>query len=429
MDDKILNNIAIRYGTPVYVYEKEIVFSQFEKLKNCLPEEFQIFYSMKANPLIGLCQLFKRMGSGIEAASPGELHTALAAGFPPERIIFTSPGKTQEELEYAIETGIFSITIECLEEARIINRIALKMSRKVDICIRINPNFDVSGSGLKMSGVPTQFGIDQAQMDETFQLLNSLTNVNVIGVHIYTGTQVLNAHNIVLNMEQIILLALELSERYSFELKFLDLGGGFGIPYFKGEEHLDLDTLRSELAVLWEKYKGRLTKTKVAVESGRFLTAEAGTYLIKVLYQKECKGRKYAVCDGGSNHHASSAFLGRYIRNNFPMHVVNKTDNEEEVNIVGPLCTPTDVIGQTVMLPGIAPGDIIAVEKSGAYGMTQSPVLFLSHPLAAEVLYDTGRTTILRERGSKEDFLKGQIAISNTDVRFLESLSDMEKIV
>jgi diaminopimelate decarboxylase len=415
MNDNILSNIAKKHGTPVYVYDTEIILSQFRKLKDSLPEEFQIFYSMKANPLLGLCQLFKKMGNGIEVASSGELYTALAAGFPPERIIFSSPGKTCDELEYAIECGIYSINIECLEEARIINHIAMEKSRKVDISIRINPDFDVSGSGIKMSGVPTQFGIDQNQLEEVFNLLNSFSNVNVIGVHIYTGTQVLNAHNIVLNMEQIILLALELSEKHNFELKFLDLGGGFGIPYFKGDIYLDMDNLKNELAEMWDKYERRLAKTKVFVESGRFLMAEAGTYLVKVLYKKDCKGKKYAVCDGGSNQHASSAFLGRHIRNNFPMHVLNKTENEEEVNVVGPLCTPTDVIGQNVMLPEMDTGDIIAVEKSGAYGITQSPGLFLSHPLAAEVRYDAGKTTILRKRGGKEDFLKGQMDLEEIE--------------
>lgn len=139
--------------------------------------------------------------------------------------------------------------------------------------------------------------------------------------------------------------------------------------------------------------------------------AEAGTYLIKVLYKKACKGKKYIVCDGGSNQHASSAFLGRYIRNNFPMHVLNKTGNPAEVDVVGPLCTPTDIIGQRVMLPETVPGDILAIDKSGAYGITQSPGLFLSHPLAEEVLYSEGATYVLRERGRKEDFLRGQTAL------------------
>lgn len=413
MNDKILSEIAQQYSTPLYVYDTEKIISQFNKLKSSLPEEFGIFYSMKANPLLGICRLFRKLGSGIEVASCGELSTALAAGFPPEKIIFTSPGKTYEELEFAVEAGIYSINIECVEEAKLINKIAAKNGKTVNISIRINPDFDVAGSSIKMAGVATQFGVDQSQTESAFEVLKTLSNIQVLGIHIYTGTQALNAHNIVLSMEQIIKLSLDLSEKHGFALEFLNVGGGFGIPYFKGETDLDIELFRKEFAEMWANYRDKLAKTKVFVESGRYLMAEAGTYLTSVLYRKTCKGRKYVVCDGGSNQHASSAFLGRHIRNNFPMHVLNKTENEEEVFVVGPLCTPTDVIGQSVTLPETVPGDIIAIDKSGAYGITQSPGLFLSHPLPAEVLYYNGKTYILRERWRKEDFLKGQ---NNIDV-------------
>ncbi|WP_024831904.1 type III PLP-dependent enzyme [Ruminiclostridium josui] len=408
MNDKILNDIATRYGTPVYAYDTEKIISQYTLLKNSLPQEVGIFYSMKANPLLGICQLFKKLGSCIETASSGELHTALLAGFSPDKIIFTSPGKTYEELKYAVETDIYSINIESLEEAQAINQIATEKSKVVNISIRINPDFDIAGSGIKMSGVASQFGIDQILMENVFNELKTLPNINVIGIHIYTGTQALNAHSIVQSMEQIIKLALDTSEKYCFSLKFLNLGGGFGVPYFKDDSNLDMDILRNEFSDIWDKYKDRLSDTQVFVESGRFLMAESGTYLTKILYKKECKGRKYLVCDGGSNQHASSAFLGRHIRNNFPMHILNKSGNEEQVNVVGPLCTPTDVIGQNVMLPEAVPGDIVAIEKSGAYGITQSPGLFLSHPLPAEVQYYEGRTYILRERWEKEDFMQRQ---------------------
>ncbi|ACL76839.1 type III PLP-dependent enzyme [Ruminiclostridium cellulolyticum] len=408
MNDKILNDIVNKYGTPVYAYDTEKIMSQYALLKNSLPQEIGIFYSMKANPLLGICQLFKKLGSGIETASSGELHTALCAGFPPEKIIFTSPGKTYDELKYAVETGIYSINIESLEEAEVINEIADKKGRVVDISIRINPDFDIAGSGIKMSGVASQFGIDQIRLDSVLNELKALQNLNIMGIHIYTGTQALNAHSIVQSMEQIVKLALDTSEKYVFKLKFLNLGGGFGVPYFKDDSTLDMDILRNEFSEMWNKYKDRLFNTQVFVESGRFLMAESGTYLTKILYRKECKGRKYLVCDGGSNQHAASAFLGRHIRNNFPIQILNKSSNEEQVNVVGPLCTPTDVIGQNVMLPEAVPGDIVAVLKSGAYGVTQSPGLFLSHPLPAEVQYYEGKTYILRERWGKEDFMLRQ---------------------
>ncbi len=408
MEDKILKDIAKQYGTPLYVYDTGKIISQYVTLKNSLPEEVGVFYSMKANPLLGICQLFKKLGSGIEVASSGELYTAVAAGFLPEQIIFTSPGKTREELEFAIEKGIYSINVEAVEEAVLINELAAQKGKKVKVSVRINPDFDISGSSIKMTGVPTQFGIDGINAEAAFEALGELTNIKVVGIHIYTGTQALNAVNIALSMEEIIKLSLDLSQRCNFTLEFLNLGGGFGIPYFKDDMPLDMEAFAKEFSNVWSRYKERLAGTRVFVESGRFLMAEAGTYLTRILYTKECKGKKYLVCDGGSNQHASSAFLGRYIRNNFPMHILLRTEDEEQVNVTGPLCTPTDLIGQNVTLPRAVVGDVLAIHKSGAYGSTQSPALFLSHPLAAEVQYYRGKTYILRERWGKEDFIKGQ---------------------
>ncbi len=408
MDDKTLQLLAEEYGTPLYAYDTARIISQYETLKNSLPDTFGVFYSMKANPLLGICQLFKTLGSSIEVASSGELHTALSAGFRPEDIIFTSPGKTREELEFAISSGIYSINIESVDEAVIINEVAIQQGKTANISIRINPDFDIAGSSIKMTGVPTQFGIDQLKVEEALKIIEKLPNINVIGIHIYTGTQALNANNIVLSMEQIIRLALEVIQKCNIELQFLNLGGGFGVPYFKDDTPLDINAFKKDFSVMWEEYREKLSGTRIFVESGRFLMAEAGTYLTKILYKKECKGKKYLVCDGGSNQHASSAFLGRYIRNNFPMHILNKRENEEQVNVVGPLCTPTDLIGQNVLLPMAEPGDILAIDKSGAYGSSQSPVLFLSHPLAAEVQYYKGTSYILRERWGKEAFLKDQ---------------------
>lgn len=419
MEDNVLQELAQKYGTPLYAYDGDKIISQYQKLKSCLPKEIDIFYSMKTNPLLGICQLFKNLNSSIEVASIGEMYTALTAGFTPEQIIFTSPGKSYDELEYAIEKQIYSINIESIDEAVIINKIAAEKNKKVDISIRINPDFDATCSSIKMSGVPTQFGIDQALLEKAFDTFSQLPNINVIGIHIYTGTQALNAEKIIFAIEQIILLALQLSDNYNFPLKFLDMGGGFGIPYFKGEKELDLEILKDGVAEVWDKYKERLSNTRVAVESGRFLMAESGMYLTKIIYKKECKGNKYVICDGGSNHHASSAFLGRHIRNNFPMHVLNKSEATEEIYLVGPLCTPTDVIGQRITLPVMEVGDIVAIEKSGAYGLTQSPYAFLSHPCPAEVIRFGEESFVLRERGKKEDFINGQneLTYNNIDIK------------
>ncbi len=408
MDDLLLLKIAEQFGTPLYVYDGDRIALQYRRLKSMFPEEFEIFYSLKANPLLGIAVLFNSFGSGIEVASAGELYLALQAGFNPRDIIFTSPGKTREELGYAVTQGIYSINIESVAEAELINQIGELHSKPVNIAVRINPDFNLSGAGIKMSGIPTQFGIDQSQIHAAFKLFKSYPLIKVIGIHIYTGTQMLNASNILANMEAIIKLSLELSDQYQFKLEFLDLGGGFGIPYFPGEDPFNETELTEGMSAIWNLYKDQLFSTRMIIESGRYLTAESGVFLSKALYTKECKGVKYAVCDGGSNHHANSAFLGRHIRNNFPMHVLDKQGEPMELTVVGPLCTPADVIGQKVMLPPVAPGDIIAVDKSGAYGPSNSPLFFLSHPLPAEVVHYQGSTVIARERGKIEDFIKGQ---------------------
>lgn len=409
MNNVDYRSLAEQYGTPLYVYQGEAIESRYRLLKSCLPETFEVFYSVKCNPLLGVCQLFRELGSGIEVASLGELRMAQQAGFKPGDIIFTSPGKSAEELEAAIDCGMYSINVESVEEARLINEIARRRDALVRISVRINPNFNFSGAGMKMTGVPTQFGIDQSEISEAMETIQALPYVSLIGIHVFTGTQMLDADLIVRNFAEVMKLAAELSEAHDFALQFLDLGGGFGVPYFQGERDLDTDKLRLGLAELWEQYGEKLRGARIGVESGRFLLAESGVFLTKVSYVKSCKGAKYVVCDGGSNQHASSAFLGRYVRNNFPMRLLGKDEEEtEEANVVGSLCTPTDIIGQKVRLARAEPGDLLIVEKSGAYGLTHSPVLFLSHALPAEIMLYRDTIHVLRERGKAEDCLNGQ---------------------
>jgi diaminopimelate decarboxylase len=409
MDQRLYREIADEYGTPVYVYDGEMIESQFRELASCLPGPFEIFYSVKSNPLLGICQLLRKLGSRVEVASYSELYTALKAGFDPQDMIFTSPGKTREELEFAIQRNIYSMNVESLEEARLIHEIASARMKRVRIAVRINPSFNVAGASMKMTGVPTQFGIDQTVAGAALEEMLAMPWLEVAGIHIFTGTQMLDANSIATNMEEIMKLAVELSDTHGFRLQFLDLGGGFGVPYFKGDEPLDLELLRGRLAELWSRYEERLRGTRIGVESGRFLLAEAGVFLTKVLYVKECKGTTYLICDGGSHQHASTAFLGRYVRNNFPMYIAGKEKEEtREVVVAGPLCTPTDVMGQKVLLPEAEAGDLLVIEKSGAYGLTHSPVLFLSHMLPPEVMHYGGRFYLLRERGRAEDFLRGQ---------------------
>lgn len=241
-----------------------------------------------------------------------------------------------------------------------------------------------------MSGIASQFGIEETDLsNELFGEILSMPNIQFCGIHIYMGTSILDAIEICKNTEYAIQLGLRLSSQYQFQLKYLNVGGGFGIPYFQGENQLDMRKLKQGMVELDRKYKAQLSKTRIYFESGRYLLAESGLFLIRVLYRKVSKGNIYLVCDGGANFHAASAFLGRFVRDNFPMHVLGKRGEEQEFYVTGPSCTPTDLVGQKVKLPqDTREGDVIVIEKSGAYGLTYSPYGFLSHTLPMEVGYD-----------------------------------------
>ncbi|WP_324617880.1 type III PLP-dependent enzyme domain-containing protein [Cohnella cholangitidis] len=298
MKDETMREHASRFGTPLYLYDGEIIQRQYRLLRGCLPEAFDIFYSVKCNPLAGICGLLRQWGACIEVASLGELHIALSAGFRPRDIVFTSPGKTRAELEAVLDQGIYSLNVESVAEAALASELALARGETARIAVRINPNSGMQGAGLKMSGVPTQFGIDQSGIDEALAAICAMPGAALIGLHVFTGSQILDADVIVRGMRDTISLVLELSERHGFALQFLDLGGGFGVPYFSGETALDTDRLRDGLSELWTEYGARLAGTRIGVESGRFLMAEAGVFLTTALYVKSCKGAKFVVCDG-----------------------------------------------------------------------------------------------------------------------------------
>lgn len=407
-----INKLIDIYKTPLYVYDFSKIRTQIERLKSTLPPKFQVFYSIKANPSIGLLSYIKEHVSGAEVSSEGELHLAMRAGVPVEKIIFVGPGKTEEELKYAIENDILSIVVESFSELDKIDYISGQLNRKMRISVRVNPKFEVTGARIKMGGSAKQFGIDEERLEEFVKKAGKCKNIVLEGLHVYMGTQVLDAGVLLENFKNILALALMIENSYGVHLKLIDFGGGFGIPYFPGEKELNLSLLGEGLREMFYSYSEKIdfNSMNLIVESGRFLVAESGIFLTKVLYRKDSRGKVFIITDGGSNNHASAAGIGRFIRHNFPIEVVGKQNcNEKEVvNIVGPLCTPTDILAQDVELPIIKEGDVIAVLKSGAYGLSASMKDFLSHPVPAEVLIDGDRHWLIRRRGTREDFLAGQ---------------------
>ena len=390
MTEDIQKKAIQEYGSPLYLYDLDQFRSNIDRLREHLFPESGLFFSMKANPLSAFSSIACEKSCGVEIASGGELELALNSGVVSENIVFTGPGKTESELQQAIDAQIYMIHVESFQEIQIINQLAEKKGRNVPIALRINPNGIKSSGKVQMSGTASQFGIEETDLDDSlFEEISSLKNVNLTGVHIYMGTSILNAEEICQNTEYSIRLGIELSQKYAFKLRYLNAGGGFGIPYFPGEKALDLSVMSNGMAILKEKYQKQLWETKLFFESGRFLLAECGLFMVRVLYRKESRGNTFLVCDGGANFHAASAFLGRFVRGNFPMYVLGKKGAEKEFYVTGPSCTPADLLGQKVMLSSDTDeGDIIVIEKSGAYGLTYSPYGFLSHRLPSEIGYE-----------------------------------------
>lgn len=410
MDNHKIKTLAQQYGTPLYIYDKARIEENYSALKDSIFPGAKLFYSMKANPALGVCQVFHGLGAGVEVASAGELYVALEAGFDAGNILFTSPGKTGDEIGFALKRGIKMINVESLAEARLVNEVAGALGIRAEIGVRINPAVSYSNAKIKMSGVASQFGYEETDITvESVHDLKSLDNVSVQGLQVYMGTQMLLAEDIIKNTEYTFAMAVRLSKEFGIDLKALNVGGGFGVKYFKNETPLDMDKLKAGMEALKERFGRELEHTEILFESGRFLMADTGVFVTKVLYVKESKGQKFAVCDGGSNFHSSAAFLGRFIRNNFPLHTIPEGTETSECTVCGPLCSSLDVIGQKVQVNAdIAPGDFVVIEQSGAYGYTYSPCKFLSHEQPAELMADGSRVYVIRDRTTAESVLIGQ---------------------
>jgi diaminopimelate decarboxylase len=327
-----------------------------------------------------------------------------------EDIIFLGPGKSRAELTACLDLGVYAIVCESFGELAAIDELAGERGMTAPVALRVNPSFQVKGSGLTMGGRARQFGIDEAQLLATPDLAERHPSVRLMGVHAYMGTRILNADAVADNTERILDLAERLSVALGFPLDLVDVGGGLGIAYFDGEDDLDLAVLAARVNPVVGDFATRHPGTRLVMELGRYLTAMAGTYVIRVEYTKTSLGERFAVADGGTNHHMAAVGIGSFAKRNFPMLLLNRIDDPalESWHVTGPLCTPNDTLGKKVALPPVRPGDLIGVLRSGAYGPSASPVLFLSHGHPAEVLVHRGQPYLVRERDCPEDLLRQQ---------------------
>jgi diaminopimelate decarboxylase len=410
-----VGELAARHDTPVFVYDAGTLTRQWRALRAALPDRFEIFYSVKANPNQHVLRCFLERGCGLEVASSGELCQALAAGCPAERIFFAGPGKTEAELATALDREVGEIHVESRVEARRLAELARRRRRPSRVALRVNLCASVEGGGLRMGARPAPFGIDEDQLDATVDAIGAEPWLDVVGLHLYLGTQVLDAGVLVAQYGAALETARRLAKRLGRPLSTIDLGGGLGVPYFEHERRLDLDRLRRGAARLAEEAAAdpALASARLVLEPGRFLVAEAGIYVARVTDVKVSRGRTFVVTDGGMHQHlAASGNLGQTIRRNFPVAVVNKLDQPggEAVDVVGPLCTPLDVLARGIRLPPVAIGDLIGVFQSGAYARAASPLGFLSRPSPPEVMVAQGRDRLVRRRGRDEDHLADQVA-------------------
>ena len=383
-----IGRIAARLGrTPFYVYDRSLLDARVAQLRAALPRAVKLHYAMKANPMPALVCHMARLVDGIDVASAGELLVALDAGADPQEISFAGPGKTEAELHQAVAAGIL-VNLESFREVPILAAAQQALGLPARVAVRVNPDFELKSSGMKMGGGPKQFGVDAEQVPELLAAIGR-AGLAFEGFHLFAGSQNLKPESIVEAQQKSFALACRLAEHAPSPVRFLNLGGGFGIPYFPGEQPLDLAPIGANLADIVEQAKTALPQAEIVIELGRYFVGEAGLYVAKVLDKKVSRGLTYLVTDGGLHHHLSaSGNFGQVIRKNYPTAIANRmgASDMETVSIVGPLCTPLDLLADRMALPAAEPGDLVAIYQSGAYGATASPQRFLGHPAVTEVL-------------------------------------------
>jgi len=386
-----LSLLAERVGqTPFYAYDRGLLRERVAQLRAALPKQVKLHYAMKANPLPAVVGWMAGLVDGIDVASAGELQVALNAGADPVEISFAGPGKRDIELHQAVAAGVL-VNVESARELPVLAAASKRYGLPARVAVRVNPDFELKGSGMKMGGGPKQFGIDTEQMPELLAEIGRL-GLAFEGFHLFAGSQNLKPESICEAQQKSYELALRLAALAPSPVKFLNLGGGFGITYFPGEHALDLAPIGANLQQLVERAAVEMPQAHLVIELGRYLVGEAGIYVTRIVDRKVSRGQTYLVTDGGLNHHLSaSGNFGQVIRKNYPVTIVRQhgatpVAEREIASVVGPLCTPLDLLADRMDLPVAEIGDLAVVFQSGAYGASASPEHFLGHPRCVEVL-------------------------------------------
>jgi diaminopimelate decarboxylase len=384
-----VDQLAERVGsTPFFAYDRRLLTDRIALLRRTLPSQINLSYAVKANPMPAVVQHLSSLVDSFDVASSGEMRIALDTPMPANRVSFAGPAKTITELTQAVAAGV-TIELESATEAQRVATIGQRMGVRPRVAIRVNPNFAIKGSGMRMGGGPQQFGIDSEAVPELVAKL-AKADIDILGFHVFGGSQNLRAEIICEAQRKTVELVIALAETMSTPVRYFNLGGGFGIPYFDKDESLDLAAIGANLAQLVDgPIKSKLPEARIVIELGRYIVGECGVYVTRVVDCKQSRGKQFVMVDGGLHHQlAASGNFGQVIRRNYPLAIGNrmKTPATETANVVGCLCTPLDLLGDNVSVPRIEIDDLVVMFQAGAYGLTASPTAFLGHPPPVEIL-------------------------------------------
>jgi len=383
-----LTRLAERVGrTPFYAYDREVIDRRVACLRASLPRSVRLHYAIKANPMPALVCHMARKVDGLDVASGGELRIALDAGMDPQEISFAGPGKSEAELGQAVAAGVL-LNVESPREIGLLAKLSARIGLPARVAVRVNPDFELKSSGMRMGGGAKPFGIDADAVPEVLAAIGA-AGLAFEGFHIFGGSQNLSALAISEAQEQAFELAVRLAESAPGPVRSLNIGGGFGIPYFPGDQPLDLGPIGARLEAIAARAESQFPQAHLVVELGRYLVGEAGIYVCRIVDRKISRGRIFLVTDGGLHHHlAASGNFGQIIRKNYPVVIGNRVNGapRERASVVGPLCTPLDLLADEMDLAAARPGDLVVVFQSGAYAYTASPTAFLGHPAPVETL-------------------------------------------
>lgn len=374
-------------GTPLFVYSREMLAARMAALRAAMPDRLAIHYAVKANPFGPLLAEMANLADGFDIASGGELAMLQSAGIPSSKVSFAGPGKRDDELQAAIAAGV-TLNCESENEARRAIAIAQNIGKTARIAVRVNPSFELRGSGMKMGGGAKPFGLDEDRVP-ALVLEIIAAGAEWRGFHIFAGSQALDAASIAETQGNVLDLAARLTREIGQPLPKLNMGGGFGIPYFNNDQPLDIAAIGIALRDCFSKLPEEIENTEFCIELGRYLVGEAGVYLTRIIDRKISHGQVFLITDGGLHHQlAASGNFGTVVRRNYPLAIASRFDAaaEEEASVVGCLCTPLDRLADNALLPRADVGDLVAVFCAGAYGASASPAMFLGQGPAREIL-------------------------------------------